>query len=153
MDPASSADLPLRRALILVVTAAAVLLSLPGIRAVRADEAADLDKQVEVIDKTDQEATQPDQPLGEVSKKTGVPERQLREQKAKTKLNSGGLYIANTLAAFQDQRRSSNCAPVADAAALAEVSPHSHPPSFPFLHGADWKELRWRGSYFGRPKR
>jgi hypothetical protein len=66
---------------------------------VRADEAADLDKQVEVIDQTDQQAAQPDQPLGEVSRKTGVPEKQLKEQKAKTKLNSGGLYIANTLAA------------------------------------------------------
>ncbi len=69
------------------------------IAAVRADEAADLDKQVEVIDKTDQQATQPDQPLTEVARKTGVPEKQLKEQKAKTKLNSGSLYIANTLAA------------------------------------------------------
>lgn len=74
-------------------------LALGLILPVRADEAADLDKQVEAIDKTDQEAAVPEQPLGEVSRKTGVPEKKLKEQKAKTKLNSGGLYIANTLAA------------------------------------------------------
>ncbi len=65
----------------------------------RADEVADLDKQVEIIDKTSQEAPQADQPLTEVAKKTGVSEKKLKEQKDKTKLNSGGLYIANTLAA------------------------------------------------------
>jgi hypothetical protein len=74
-------------------------LALGLILPVRADEAVDLDKQVEVIDKTDQQAPQPEQPLTEVSRKTGVPEKKLKEQKAKTKLNSGGLYIANTLAA------------------------------------------------------
>lgn len=66
---------------------------------VRADEAADLDKQVELIDKNAQQATQPEQALTEVAKKTGVPEKKLKEQQSKAKLNSGGLYIANTLAA------------------------------------------------------
>lgn len=66
---------------------------------IRADEAADLDKQVELIDQTAQESNQPDTALAAVAKKTRVPEKQLKEQQAKTKLNPGGLYIANTLAA------------------------------------------------------
>ena len=80
-------------------TALSLSILLAVLAPVRADEATDLDKQVELIDKNAQQTAQPDQALGEVAKKTGIPEKQLKEQQAKTKLNSGGLYIANTLAA------------------------------------------------------
>ncbi len=80
-------------------TALCLTLLLGLLAPVRADDAADLEKQVELIDKAAQESTQPDAALAAVAKKTRVPEKQLKEQQAKTKLNPGGLYIANTLAA------------------------------------------------------
>lgn len=81
------------------ITALCLTLLLGLLAPVRADEAADLDKQVEIIDKTAQESNQPEAALAEVAKKTRIPEKQLKEQQTKTKLNPGGLYIANTLAA------------------------------------------------------
>jgi hypothetical protein len=80
-------------------TALCLTLLLGLLAPVRADEAADLEKQVELIDKTAQESSQPDAALAAVAKKTRVSEGRLKEQQAKTKLNPGGLYIANTLAA------------------------------------------------------
>jgi len=72
-----------------------------------ADEAADLDKQVEQIDQVVPEPAAPkevvesvsEETLQEVSKKTRVPVEKLEKQQAQTKMGSGSLYIANVIAA------------------------------------------------------
>ena len=63
-----------------------------------ADEVQDLDGQVERIDKASKETgvTQPD--LEAVSKATGVTVSELKQQQGKTKMGTGSLLIANSLA-------------------------------------------------------
>jgi len=63
-----------------------------------ADEADDLDKQVEQIDKSAKESKTPNDVLAEVSRKTGVSTEQLEKQQRETKMGAGSLFIANTLA-------------------------------------------------------
>jgi hypothetical protein len=65
---------------------------------IQADEVADLDKHVKALDKNTATATDKKPDLNEVSKKTGVPSKQLEKQQRETKLGAGSLFIANTLA-------------------------------------------------------
>ncbi|MBI1178158.1 hypothetical protein GC207_12050 [bacterium] len=66
-----------------------------------ADDASDLDKQVEQIDRTEKEAHEAKpspEALNDLAKRTHVPVRKLEEQHDKTKMGTGSLYIANVLA-------------------------------------------------------
>jgi len=79
-----------------VVVLAALLAASPV--PVSAEQADDLDKHVEQIDKTAVEPNAADEALDEISRKTGVPKRLLVKQQRDTKMGAGSLYIANTLA-------------------------------------------------------
>lgn len=68
---------------------------------VMADDASDLDKQVELIDKAEKaakEAKPSREALEDLSERTHVPVAKLEKQHAETKMGTGSLYIANTLA-------------------------------------------------------
>lgn len=63
-----------------------------------ADTKADLDKSVAALDKAGQKPEGQARVLEGISKDTGVPVQTLAEQRDKTKLGYGGLFIANALA-------------------------------------------------------
>ena len=59
----------------------------------------DLDKQVDKMDKSKPPTRKvDDDTMEEISRKTGVSEKQLRKQEQETRMGAGSLYIANVLA-------------------------------------------------------
>lgn len=74
----------------------ALMAESPGLRA--ADAKAELDKTVAALDKAGLKPEGHARLLEGISKDTGVPVKTLTEQREKTKLGFGGLFIANALA-------------------------------------------------------
>lgn len=75
--------------------ALALMTEPPSLRA--ADAKTELEKSVAALDKADLKPEGP-RVLEGISKDTGVPVKTLTEQREKTKLGFGGLFIANALA-------------------------------------------------------
>ena len=74
----------------------ALMTEAPSLRA--ADPKADLEKSVVALDKAALKPEGHTRVLEGISKDTGVPVKTLTEQRDKTKLGYGGLFIANALA-------------------------------------------------------
>lgn len=82
-----------------IVKAGLMLALLVGTSNLRAADAkAELDKSVAALDQAGQKPEGQARVLEGISKDTGVPVKTLTEQRDKTKLGYGGLFIANALA-------------------------------------------------------